>query len=177
MRSFAPWITAALSYATVEMWFTEILRRYVYPSIFVASSRAFTVALVASYAVAGLVLAAVTFAVWRLLRREHDLRVEYATAALTLIVAVNVFVHLHRSLIPVAMTAAALFLLATLAAWSAPVRQRASLFVSPWTASVMIVGPDWFANDYLIHASHTWRLTSYALVLLLVMAVCYAVRN
>ena len=130
--------TAALAYATVEIWFAEMLRWAIAPSDFVESGQTFLAVLLLSYfgiaAFAGAVASRFVAGMERA-----------AVIALTALVAFNLLVHLHLAIVPV-------FLLSLILLLAQVVRPLA-IVESPWGVSLMLLGPDWVSNAWLMRWS------------------------
>ena len=165
-------LAAALAYAAVEMWVTEIVRRVAFPKVFVASPRAFTLALVVSYAALAVVLALIASAIEHF--RSADVR-PLATAVLTAVLGINAAIHIRLSLLPLLFASIALCAVSVAALVLEEFPPRLRFLTSPWIASALILIPDWFLNDRFLGRSFLFRFIVCGVSALITLAAAFAV--
>lgn len=168
MASFA---AAAAAYATVEIWFAEILRYAVSAETFVPTTRSFTIAVVLVYFVSAVALAYLMTTSHRIQTTSVDPSTLASCLLLAFIVA-NGAMHFHASLVPAALTATALAYVIVRVHRSSNVDPRLAFLQSPWTVSLVMLGPDWVANDCYVSQSYAIRSLSYIAALVTIALVC-----
>ena len=145
-------------YAAVEIWFVEIARRFVLGDRFLATPVALTLAFAASYVAVAALLGAIAAAVIRAAISAKNA----ATAALLVALIANLLVHLHGSVVPTLATAIGCLVLVTSQSRFAP---------SSWAASLLIVAPDFVANDLLFQEGYFARGAAFVVAVAVVGAL------
>lgn len=161
-RLAAQAIGACAAYATVEIWFHEILRFVRTRDEFAPTTPLFATVLLLGYLALALVLAAALTA----LRNSDDESELLATGALLAVFITNLLFNLHQSVVPLLLIAIALM---------ACVALRVRLLATSWAVALVLVGPEWVANTLLERQSLFVRSAAYGGAVVAAVAACWLV--
>lgn len=168
VRTAATIAAVALAYSVAELFCLEILRYAAAEAAFIATPPAFTLSALLLF------VAAMTAAGLAILRLQRAFGTTYGAAELALLcvlsaILLQALVHVHLSVLPMIGVTVALITVTAAAARDPRVPR-----VPAWVAALLIVLPDWIANDYFVRSTRGTRLIMFAVTVLMVAALCMA---